>query len=301
MRTKKSHRYTIAIVPDSSQSPIYFSIHLMTVVGSIALVIAMVVGMVFISRHKVGTEHITEPQKEAEYLQASLDSVLSEIQSLNIGTREFDTVVNGILNTVSSAVPSDAPLMADADMDRYFGTSETTDLKHLTAALTQVGDLLSQARTNSELMGHLLTEIPNGWPVINHGGDVSMEFGPNIHPITGQWYMHKGLDIAAYPGTAVVASADGTVVLAEYDPGYGYQVVLRHRYGFSTRYPHMSRILVSEGQTVRQGEAVGTMGMTGIATGTHLHFEVMLGPDVLDPAPFLMISNTFRRGGYGSR
>jgi murein DD-endopeptidase MepM/ murein hydrolase activator NlpD len=130
--------------------------------------------------------------------------------------------------------------------------------------------------------------------VVAGRGRVTLEFGPAIHPITGSWYLHKGFDVADFTGTPVVAMAEGTVTKAEFDPyGYGNQVVIEHKYGFETSYAHMNGIDVREGQWVQAGQRIGTVGMTGIATGTHVHVELSLGGQIIDPAPFIRLSNDF--------
>jgi murein DD-endopeptidase MepM/ murein hydrolase activator NlpD len=102
------------------------------------------------------------------------------------------------------------------------------------------------------------------------------------------WFCHKGLDIAAAQGTPVRAVAAGTVKFAGWNnQGYGNLVVIDHG-GYQTLYAHLSGTpSVSVGQSVSAGTVVGAMGSTGFSTGPHLHFEIRLGHDVVDPAPFL--------------
>lgn len=80
------------------------------------------------------------------------------------------------------------------------------------------------------------------------------------------------------------------------EDGYGLYVVIRHKYGFITQYSHLQNILVTEGQDILQGEKIGSVGNTGVSTGPHLDFIIMLGIDVVDPSFFLNISNDFERG-----
>jgi murein DD-endopeptidase MepM/ murein hydrolase activator NlpD len=109
--------------------------------------------------------------------------------------------------------------------------------------------------------------------------------GARYHPILRRWRAHEGIDYAASTGTPVRAVAEGTVVRAGWAGGYGRMVELRHPDGVVTRYGHLSRIAdgVRPGATVSQGDVVGGVGMTGLATGPHLHFELRVNGRATDP------------------
>jgi murein DD-endopeptidase MepM/ murein hydrolase activator NlpD len=94
-----------------------------------------------------------------------------------------------------------------------------------------------------------------------------------FHPVLGYTRKHEGTDFAAATGTPVMAAGDGTVIRAGKAGGYGNLIEIRHRNGITTRYGHLSRILTRRGAHVHQGEVIGRVGMTGLATGPHLHYE----------------------------
>ncbi|MBQ8974339.1 MAG: peptidoglycan DD-metalloendopeptidase family protein [Oscillospiraceae bacterium] len=120
------------------------------------------------------------------------------------------------------------------------------------------------------------------WPTYD-SNYVTSYFGGRIHPIYGYYKNHNGIDIGASYGTDILAADSGTVIEASYDSGYGYYVMISHGNGTATLYAHMSSILVSEGETVYQGETIGLVGMTGSATGPHIHFEVWIDGYRTDP------------------
>jgi murein DD-endopeptidase MepM/ murein hydrolase activator NlpD len=105
------------------------------------------------------------------------------------------------------------------------------------------------------------------------------------HPILRRWRAHEGIDYAAGTGTPVRAVAEGTVVRAGWSGGYGQMVELRHPDGIVTRYGHLSRIAagIRAGATVSQGDVLGGVGMTGLATGPHLHYELRVAGRAIDP------------------
>ncbi|MEW6398625.1 MAG: peptidoglycan DD-metalloendopeptidase family protein [Bacillota bacterium] len=114
-------------------------------------------------------------------------------------------------------------------------------------------------------------------------GKLTSRFGNRFHPIIRKWRMHTGIDIGAPSGRSIVAAESGRVMTAGWLGGYGKAVTIDHGGGISTLYAHMSEILVSPGQMVSKGQAIGRVGDTGLATGPHLHFEVRVSGKPADP------------------
>lgn len=107
-------------------------------------------------------------------------------------------------------------------------------------------------------------------------------------PFGRRWgRMHEGIDLAGTYGSPIYATADGVVVTAGWKNGYGQMVEIRHPYGLSTLYGHMSAVKVSVGQKVSRGDRIGDMGNTGHSTGTHLHYEVHVGSEPVNPMSFI--------------
>ncbi len=123
---------------------------------------------------------------------------------------------------------------------------------------------------------------------------VSSLFGSRVHPVTGEVRFHQGTDLAAPEGTPVVAAFSGRVEIAGWLGGYGLIVVISHGDTHETRYAHLSEVLVKAGQEVKQGNVIGLVGSTGLATGPHLHFEIWQkmreGLVAIDPTPQLMLA-----------
>ncbi|WP_428646163.1 M23 family metallopeptidase [Roseibium sp.] len=116
---------------------------------------------------------------------------------------------------------------------------------------------------------------------------VSSSFGPRVDPFLGRLAMHTGTDFKAPYGARVYSTAPGTVISAGRKGGYGKMVEIRHANGFTTRYAHMSRIHVSEGDHVLAGDLIGNVGSTGRSTGAHLHYEIRKADKPTNPLPFL--------------
>ena len=124
------------------------------------------------------------------------------------------------------------------------------------------------------------------WPVPGYT-KITSNYGMRVHPITGQYKLHTGVDISAPIGANFVAANDGIVTKAEYNTAYGNMVVIDHGGGISTLYAHGSEILVTVGQTVKKNEAILKVGSTGYSTGPHAHFEVRINGVVTNPIPYI--------------
>ena len=119
------------------------------------------------------------------------------------------------------------------------------------------------------------------------GGRISSGFGPRTAPKPGASTYHKGVDLATPTGTTVWASCGGTVTFAGWGGAYGNVIFIDHSDGRQTRYAHLSKIYVSVGQHVDQGQRIAASGNTGRSTGPHLHFEMRIGGTPVDPRKYV--------------
>lgn len=160
------------------------------------------------------------------------------------------------------------------NIDASAGPFEATlsALQPRIAAVTRLRGLIEQLPLRRPMQGEV---------------DMTSNYGYRVDPFTRAPAMHTGIDFRAETGSPVRATAPGKVVTAEYTGGYGNMVEIEHAGGVSTRYAHMSAILVSPGQTVATGTIVGKVGTTGRSTGPHLHYETRINEEPLDPTRFL--------------
>ncbi len=130
-----------------------------------------------------------------------------------------------------------------------------------------------------------LARIPVIWPT---RGRFTSRFGYRIAPFSGKTRFHKGIDITAPTGTPIKAAAQGRVVMAEWFSTYGMCVEIDHGDGIHTRYGHLSKILVRDGQMVYRGDVIGQVGSTGRSVAPHLHYEVHLGGKPVNPLNYIL-------------
>ncbi len=163
----------------------------------------------------------------------------------------------------------------DQEIRQY--EEETEELRQSSLEITQ---LLERSGGVSDVVGTGRFIMPTqGW--------FSSPFGYRVHPIFRTRRFHAGQDIAAPMGTRIIAADSGTVIFAGTKGGYGKLTIIDHGRNMSTVYGHQSRIIVASGQAVKQGQLIGYVGSTGFSTGPHLHFEVRISGNPVDPRTYL--------------
>jgi murein DD-endopeptidase MepM/ murein hydrolase activator NlpD len=214
-----------------------------------------------------------------------------EEQRARIATLERDQMVvteglqaaaersQAALDEVESARAAKKKVLVAAEQDEAAWKKQQSELlaesERITALLKAASAAAKPAKAGSGVLS---------WPV---GGEVTSGFGYRIHPIFNVRKMHTGIDIDGDTGDPIKAAAGGTVVSAGWRGGYGKCVVISHGGGLATLYGHMLQIAVSAGDKVTKGEVIGKVGSTGYSTGSHLHFEVRVNGEPVDPLGYL--------------
>ena len=142
--------------------------------------------------------------------------------------------------------------------------------------------MLSVAETKALFEG-----IPNGDPT-GGKGRISDHYGYRTHPVLHYRQLHAGLDFAMPVGTPIYATANGVVLSAGIQPGYGHMVEIRHNFGFGARYGHLNgKYAVKQGDFVKKGDIIAYSGNSGLSTGPHLHYEIRFISKPLNPINFV--------------
>jgi murein DD-endopeptidase MepM/ murein hydrolase activator NlpD len=131
--------------------------------------------------------------------------------------------------------------------------------------------------------------VPAGMPLGN--AMLTSDYGMRTHPVLGGRRNHKGVDLAQPTGTPVYATADGIVSMAERYSSYGNYIQIEHGGELQTRYAHLSGYAVAAGEPVRKGQLIGFVGSTGRSTGPHLHYEVRVAGEAVDPRPYMVATD----------
>ncbi len=148
-------------------------------------------------------------------------------------------------------------------------------------------NLFREYNKRQPFMSDLGKTFPSRWPFVDGSGSITSGFGFRRHPVLGGVIFHTGIDIASFPGALICATADGVVKFAGWKEGYGITVIIEHPRGFETLYAHCMMALVRPGEVVKKGQAIAKEGATGQVTGPHLHYEVRINGQFVNPEYFL--------------
>lgn len=173
--------------------------------------------------------------------------------------------------------------MADAEL--VVNTTQKLDMltKQLYIQSRSFDDVVEMCKQHDEM----LRCIPAIQPVANKDlKRTASGYGRRIDPIYGTTRFHEGMDFAANPGTEVYATGDGTVVEVGWQTGYGNTILIDHGFGYVTRYAHLQAFRTQRGKKVVRGEVIGEVGNTGKSTGPHLHYEVHVKGQVVNPVNY---------------
>jgi murein DD-endopeptidase MepM/ murein hydrolase activator NlpD len=219
--------------------------------------------------------HVRVEQENAQ-LRAENEKQRQQLDNLNHRVEAVEDASRKLAEM--SGVNHDQPATLNGVGGPFLPVDEATAVEYRTNHLEQELRAYEVALRERAL-------IPSIWPV---EGSLDSGFGVRRNPFGGSSYeSHEGQDIEALIGTPVHAAASGTVIIAGCQRGYGNVVYVDHGNGISTRYGHLSHIDVTIGQSVKQGELLGLVGSTGRSTGPHLHYEVRINNEPVNPRHYL--------------
>jgi murein DD-endopeptidase MepM/ murein hydrolase activator NlpD len=219
-------------------------------------------GSVQTSLDKLAEDQVDYVEDMADKVAGRTDKIAAILKSLG---QPVPKSVTGESGTGGPFIPLDP----DADPETFRST---------VSLVTSEMDRLSTVR-------RIAGQLPLTEPIEN--APITSRFGARIDPFFGRPAVHPGIDFAANVGHPIRATAAGTVITAELAGGYGNMVEIDHGQGVTTRYGHMSKILVKAGQIVPKGAIIGLAGSTGRSTGPHVHYEVRIDGNAIDPMRYI--------------
>ncbi len=241
--------------------------------------------------------------KERENLQQvkantenNLDALAIKLGSLQAKLLRLEAIGERLVSAVDvdidKEVFKEAPAMGSAS-DGEEGRAQTS--LDLLMGIDRLSDQLATQDKQLSTLEKVLTErdvkkevVPSGMPV---KGYISSGFGGRVHPISGKYKGHQGVDIPGKTGTKIKAVAGGVVVASKRISGYGNMVEVKHADGYSTLYAHNKRNIVKKGDIIEKGQSVALLGSTGRSTGPHVHFEVRKHGKAVNPMRYINTVN----------
>ena len=299
-------RYTIVLADRQTGSVRRFTIRLrpFAVGFAVVLIFPVLVGLgLRLSATKevnhLRTSNASLIQENSSYREAT-GALTTQIESLQSAISELG--IRARLDPISARAVEKLPAVvrnraeggtsvagASAMLTPEFNAASVSSLDQTFTMLRNVlGSLeghLNIVRRKVEKRESLMNATPSIWPV--HGW-LSAGYGMRSDPFDGDRDFHPGLDISADKGTPIFATAAGKVELAAPSGDYGNLVVVDHGYGLVTRYGHLSKFAVWQGQEIKRGDIIGYVGSTGRATGPHLHYEVLANGKLMNPLQLLV-------------
>ena len=299
---KKNQRHTYRFNPHTLKyEKVFVSLRTRIRRISFNVLFGVVLGVVLVF---IGLQFVESPKERS--LKRELSQYRRQTRLLNDRVERAEKVLENIeerddvlYRTIFSCAP-----VGDAErhsgiggVERYAEFDQMKNGAQLKATVKRVDDLTKRLYVESKSLDELygmarnkterMASMPAIMPVEKNKCKVVSGFGYRYHPILHYRRLHSGIDMTAPAGTPVYATGDGVVRVAgrgaEGLSGYGIVAVVDHGFGFQTLYAHMQSVKVRVGQKVKRGEQVGTVGSTGMASGTHLHYEVIQNGKKVDP------------------
>ncbi len=306
---QKNQSYTIMILPNPASKTYRFSISkkaLKIVVGSTSFLTVLI--LVFLVQYALMMNKMWELnslRQETKTQKVQIQTfaqTIEEIKQQMTRLREFDaklrvitdiglpkerTQLLGMGGTQEPALEDylNSPAPAESGLQKELLHSMKRDLSYLQneAAQQEVSfqELASAVKTKQSMWA----STPSVWPV---RGWLTSGFGNRVSPFTGGVMLHNGIDIATRMETPIMAPAAGIVSYAGYDNGLGKMLKINHGYGIQTVYGHLSKLNTQAGHRVKRGEVIAYVGSTGLSTGPHLHYEVVVNNVPVNPMKYIL-------------
>ncbi|AGF77028.1 metalloendopeptidase-like membrane protein [Desulfocapsa sulfexigens DSM 10523] len=251
----------------------------------------------FFNTNKALNNQVTELNRELQKsnrLKHSLALKVQDLQELNSNQAEdFQQEKTTLLNTAVSELEERSSMIERIMSNIGIEVKDVVEDRNnsggpFLAPRDSAGtDLVYRSDRYMETINFL----PLGRPI---PGPVTSAFGHRTDPVNGKKGYHSGVDMRGRYGQKVVATADGIVKKAFFNGSYGKYVEINHGNGYTTKFAHMKKILVKRGDRVKRGQAIGTVGNSGRSTGPHLHYEVCLDKQPINPSKFLKVNKLYQ-------
>jgi len=302
-----SRRWTVLLVPHGSGTTRSLSVSVTAVklvAGVVTVVAASMLAATYgVVTHTVDLSHSARLEKTNQALSSEVATLGQRVGALSdtlavISRRDDEVRLVAGLDPLSPDVRRagiGGPTGAWPERERLINDGGVVGREalgvhlDLDALIRRANVLATSFREASESLSAHAQQLAATPSIMPTSGFLTSKFSYiRYHPILHENRPHEGIDITAAYGTQIIAPAAGRVMKVGWENGYGLMVVLDHGYGLETKYAHMSRTAVSVGQSVKRGDRLGWVGSTGLSTGPHLHYEVLVNGRPVDPLRYIL-------------
>ena len=292
---KKKH--SLILIPSKEGKTRYFQLsNFALILLSIMLFILITLSISYFIHQRTISQEIKHLQAIYQNHQKEIEAYQQVILNNKSNYQAYSNEIKDVFKlfgTTKQTPPmhlqaSDFQVYGENELPAAFETPEEIQaISLLRQDALQALQKLQRLRVLIELQNILIRNIPTGWPIDKSQGYKTSAYGIRNSPFGTNKVFHTGVDIAAKPNTPIVAAADGIVTFAGIKEGYGYTVIIVHQFGYSTLYGHSSKLLIRPRSQVKRGQKIALLGNTGHSTGYHLHFEIRINNNPIDPWPYL--------------
>ncbi|MEK3882976.1 peptidoglycan DD-metalloendopeptidase family protein [Paenibacillus sp. PL2-23] len=306
-------RVKLVLIPDANRPVRHYNVPKVLFVATPALIILFALcSAIFILLNSSHLQQVEQLQEQLTLSEASYETLLqareeqiaglesdlaslsrqaAEVESKMTEIAELESQLKEIAGIEETVIPlSDGQggeefALASTDAETSLVSETKESFLQMTSMIDEMKPSLES--TKKALIGYqrILDMTPSIWPADSRR--VTSTFGIRRDPISGRSAVHNGLDLGGNRGDPIYAAADGIVTLSERDYPHGNNILIDHGRGMETRYLHLNKRFVEAGARVKKGQLIGELGNTGRSTGPHLHYEVIVNGDHVDPMPYI--------------
>jgi len=304
---KGRERLTVMFIPHSEKKIFNFHISNFTLFFALIFISLIVTIAIFSIEKQETTRKIQTSYEESnQQIKAQLDKFVEITNDLVSKTDKVKSTLNQLfkltglnseslfLDTRAQGGPSVSILdnvNNDSNISQMRDNIREIDrLKQVHSDTLQIGERISRLSNHLKRFKTISNHYPSIWPLLG-GGSVMTHFGVYMNEFTGKPAFSNGNVIRSFAGTPARATANGSVSEVNFNAKYGINCLIKHGYGFSSRYGFLQDINVKVGQNVKKGDIIGSVGRTGSATDYSLYYEVRIGNEMVDPKDFINFDN----------
>lgn len=293
--TKGKERITVMFIPHSEKRIINFHISIFAISFIVGMTICIVtITSILIINHSSTIKEVSKLKKYGSNSKIQIQKYKEEINKLYTIFQKFKPEITHLYSLTPDSdidslwakggVPNLNPPKGSENENEISPPLEILNIQEIEKELKTTKKVLVKIKEFLEYRKNIIENTPSIWPV---NGYIVSRFGNRNSPNNFEQEFHSGIDIEAFPGTEIKATAPGRISDINWDPTLGLTITIKHKFGFISSYSHCQRVSVEIGQKISKGEVIGYVGRTGKTTRYICNYQIRIGTENVDPMPYL--------------